>query len=81
MMQSGEQKKRNDREAWRYIAILLAYHAPILVFMLWAVLSDPERFERIANDPDYRWPIVSISIALLIGSITVAYLALPGRKK
>ena len=65
----------------RYIAWLLAYHVPVLVFMLWFVLSDMERFERIMNDPDNTAIILVVCIALLAGTGAVATLAHPQIRK
>lgn len=81
MTNKPEDKQSADREALRYIAWLLAYHVPILVFILWFALSDTDRFEMVMNDPDNTGIILVICIALMAGTGAVATLAHPHLRK
>ena len=76
----GKPSSKMDRDTAWYIFCVLAYHVPIVVFMLWAALSDQARFERVANDPDNKLTIILVCIALLLGSVAVSYFALPRKR-
>jgi hypothetical protein len=75
-MTSEDEKEKADREALVGIGVLFAYHAPILAVMLYEVIFDGERVERVLNDPDNRWIVILACLAVMAGTWALSYLFL-----
>jgi hypothetical protein len=75
-MTPEDEKKRADREAFVGIGVLFAYHVPILAVMLYEVIFDGERVERLLNDPDNRWIVMLVCLAVMAGTLALSYIFL-----